>query len=460
MHPLPSFAPPAACAPIHPDKRRVATQVVCGSLRFMLRIAVPLSAVALTASGCLPRPEDPEMMLGEPCVETYDQGCIEKSEFESLVEDLAVSFTEPTAFQNQWGLATIGLDEAYAHLELQFGSDTAPGEGMTIGLVDTGVDAAHPQFRNKNVILRFLFGSRGDDGSASSHGTAVASVIAGEDIPNDPNDAHGVAWGADLVSFAIPVGEPPEFYEPITLDELETTNDFTVGFMDAVTEWSYGGEHIDFLNLSVGFSGLIENYSEEDLRERFAPGLAALAQEDAEEKTILVWAASNSHGNACQLDIPECVDGIVEATSAGLLSGLALRIEEMRGHSIAVVAVGPEEGLITEFSNRCGAASEFCLAAPGQGIRVAYYGPGSDGTPVRSVATWAGTSFAAPMVTGGLALTSQYFRRQLSNEDVLARVLETADRSGPLCRRGDLRTGSHGSGRRNLSRRRNGCRAR
>ena len=40
-------------------------------------------------------------------------------------------------------------------------------------------------------------------------------------------------------------------------------------------------------------------------------------------------------------------------------------------------------------------------------------------------------SYAAPMVTGGLALMTHCFRCQFSNTDLLARLLQTADRSGP-----------------------------
>ena len=61
---------------------------------------------------------------------------------------------------------------------------------------------------------------------------------------------------------------------------------------------------------------------------------------------------------------------------------------------------------------------------------MAYFGPGPDGPGIRAVAVAGGTSFAAPMVTGGLALMKQYFRGQLSHTDLRARLLETADRSG------------------------------
>ena len=98
---------------------------------------------------------------------------------------------------------------------------------------------------------------------------------------------------------------------------------------------------------------------------------------------------------------------------------------------VAVVAT-QEDGELAYFSNRCGIAADSCIAAPGFVIQAADYTPGTDGEPPsRGITRWNGTSLAAPFVTGGLAVVKHYFRDQLSNTDVLARVLETADRSGP-----------------------------
>ena len=46
-------------------------------------------------------------------------------------------------------------------------------------------------------------------------------------------------------------------------------------------------------------------------------------------------------------------------------------IPEIQGHSIAVVSID-ESGEISDFSNRCGVAQDYCIAAPGGAITVAY----------------------------------------------------------------------------------------
>ena len=392
----------------------------------VFRVAVPLCLVIPILAACHILVSDEE----ESCVQTHDEGCLSEPEFEALVQEIAGEYAEPSSFQNQWGLAAINADQAYANLELEFGPDVVLGEGVTVGVLDTGIDGSHPHFRNNTVIEQFLAGASDEDGSEFSHGTAVASIIAGEDLSHLDFDSQGVAWGADLVVFAIPLGEAPELYDPIQISELPGTAEYFADRVDEILAWQFGSRSVDLLNLSLGVSGIIENYSEEVLREPFARMIASIVQEGDEDKVVLVWAAGNSHGTACDTPIPQCVDGAVEASSIDLLPGLATHFPELQENTVAVAAIRPD-GEIADFSNRCGIAAEYCLAAPGEDIEVSYFGPGPDDTiGFQGLATGGGTSYAAPMVTGGLALMKQYFRGQISNTDLLSRLLETADRSG------------------------------
>ena len=385
------------------------------------RLNVPIALMAIGLSSCSLSPPS--------CIDTFGDGCVDDLEFRQLADEKVTAYAEDPAIQLQWGFEVIRVPEAYAHLELEFGPETPPGKGVLVGILDTGIDIGYPAFRNKNIFERLLTGASDEDGSEFSHGTAVASIIAGEDDPDWAVDAPGVAWGADLVMFAIPLGSAPEHYDPITLEELPGTSEYFARTVNEILSWSYAGRSIDFLNLSLGASGVIDNFSEAELREHFSAATATFAQADSNEKVVLVWAAGNAHETPCDVPVVECVDGAVDAMSPGILAGLAAHLPELRGHTVGVVAIG-QDGEITDFSNRCGIAAEFCLAAPGEDVRVAYFGPFGDG-PGRGIAVAGGTSFAAPMVTGGLALMKQYFRGQLSNTDLLARLLETADRTGP-----------------------------
>ena len=63
--------------------------------------------------------------------------------------------------------------------------------------------------------------------------------------------------------------------------------------------------------------------------------------------------------------------GTVDAVSVEIMPGLAARIAELRGHTIAVAALKPGDERITGFSNRCGIAAELLH----RGARTRLLGP-------------------------------------------------------------------------------------
>ena len=386
-------------------------------------------------------PEAPE----DVCIPTHAGECLPAPEFNQKVTELGAEYAEDPNFQNQWGLHAVNAHLAYGHVNLLEGEGAAPGAGVTIGIFDTGIDVEHPLFEGKYVYEEFLPGAVDETGDDYSHGTAVASVAAGGQT-DDPNAPHGVAWGADLAVWAIPLGRSDGVYRPISLSVLAQVDDETADEFNYIFGWRDGDRKLDILNMSFGYPGIISQYSEEDLRANFSATIAALAQADAAEKIILVWSAGNSNGDRCDATSTEnCPDGQFQAISASLMSGLVTYMEELRGHSIAVVALSPDGGNLSSFSNRCGIAADFCIAAPGEDIMAAYFGPDQGEDGVRGYADWSGTSFAAPMVSGGLAIMKQLFRDQVSNEELVGRLFVTADNTGIYADRG-----IYGNGRMDL----------
>lgn len=384
--------------------------------------------------------------MDDPCIRTADFGCLSSSRYNEELETLREVHRSSTDFSNQWGLAAIDADQAYAHLELAKGASVKPGEGVTVGFLDTGIDEEHPLFAGVTISEEFHLGAEDETGDETSHGTAVASVVGAnpENLRPDIRERgfYGVAWGVDLKMFAIPTADspPPRTpFDPITLSELAVIDTEDAPFFRHLL-----GQGLDILNASVAYEGIIENYGTQDLRDNFGQTITTLAQTDVQDKTILVWAASNSHGKTCVPGSANCdgsdgMDnegnpaGTLNASSPGVLSGLVVRIPELQGHSIAVAAVD-QEGDIAGFSNRCGIAAEWCLAAPGVDVSVAYFGP-HQGRPGRGFWSVSGTSFAAPMVSGSLAVMKQLFRNQLSNTELVTRLFATADKDGKFADR-------------------------
>ena len=289
---------------------------------------------------------------------------------------------------------------------------------------------------------------------SSPHGTAVAGVVLARSPSETYTDGvtapRGVAWGADVAMFAFPVGSGGGGgdYTPSSLTDLANADDRWASQFTRMINWSSGGRSLDFVNVSVGVSGIIEQYSEQQLRDNIDDAIAALAQEGSSDKTVFVVSAGNAHGAPCDpadyTDIPDLCESYVDsngdtqyrvnARSVDIDAGLPVRISELRGHVIAVVAVSPDydddgDYEISSYSNRCGIAAQWCIAAPGTRMRVVYFGPHpDDNTPGArgTIHPVSGTSFAAPMVTGALVVMKDYFRDEISNTGLVSRLYATA----------------------------------
>ena len=392
-----------------------------------------------------PAPSPPPPPPQQTCVETAEFGCISPQLYGDARQTLEDDHNGKADFANQWGLTAIGADRAYAQLELQHGAGTEPGAGQTVGLIDSGIDTGHPVFDGKTLTEHLFSGASDEAGDERSHGTAVASVIAGRPtatFAESVTAARGVARGADVAMFAVRTTPGDGDYIPISLTGAGEADDRWAARFTHVLDWSSGGRSLDFVNMSVGYKGIIEQYGARDLRDALDDTIAALAQAGANEKTIFVWAAGNAQGRDCDASDftgnPElCVNGAVEAKSPDVMAGLPARISELRGHLIAVVAVAPDSDgdgdyEIASFSNRCGIAADWCLAAPGARVRAAYFGPHpqDDSPGARGAYNASGTSVAAPMVTGGLVLLKSHFRDQLSNTALVTRLFATANKGG------------------------------
>ena len=379
------------------------------------------------------------------------EGCVAEAEYRMQFADTVHDIRSSSSFEDRWGLNAINVAEAWGHLHVVRGAEQ-PGLGVTVGVMDTGIDLLHPTFQEGaaagTVTETFGPGAVKETGVKASHGTGVASVIAGRVNPAYAYPFTGIAPYATLKMFAVPLGDPlppDRTFEPVALSTLARYDQEDADVFREVL-----AEGLDVLNLSFGAPGLIENYDELGLRGALPKTIDALAQSGRRDKTILVWSAGNSNEHLCRPGSYNCVGdaetdhlglpaGRLAASSPKLSAGLVARIEELQGHSVAAVAMG-DDGEIAQFSNRCGIAADWCVAAPGFRVWVAYFGP-YRGDIVRGYAALSGTSIAAPMVSGGLALMDQFFRDQLPGEELVTRLFTTADRTGPYA---DRSTYGHG----------------
>ena len=400
-------------------------------------------------------------------------GCLTETQYAQQLEQIELAHNGEEDFRNQWGLEAIRAERAWAQLELALGIGIAPGRGQTVGFLDSGIDEGHSLFGGRTIHEQLFLGAVQESGDTRSHGTAVAGVV----VARSSNDAYtdrvtaprGVAWGADVAMFAVPTGSGSGGnYRPVSLTTLNDNDDGWASLLTDVIGWTSGGRSLDFVNVSIGYSGIIEHYSEAELRANYDDSIAALAQTGDSDPTVFVVSAGNAHHRSCDpadyTDIPDLCESYVDgngdtnyrvnARSVDIDAGLQVRIPELRGHLIAVVAVSPDydddgDHEISSYSNRCGIAAQWCIAAPGTRIRAAFFGPYIDPvtnelvTGGRGAFTTSGTSLAAPMVTGALVVMKHYFRDEISNTGLVSRLYAT----GHLRRQRHLRPRPAGPGR-------------
>ncbi|MFG2957001.1 type VII secretion-associated serine protease mycosin [Streptomyces sp. NPDC048291] len=87
----------------------------------------------------------------------------------------------------QWGLSALHLDEAW---------QTTKGRGITVAVLDTGVEADHPDLAGNVLAAKDMigFGAGPGDRDWARHGTAMAGIIAGH--------GHGVGNGDGVMGVA------------------------------------------------------------------------------------------------------------------------------------------------------------------------------------------------------------------------------------------------------------------
>ena len=350
--------------------------------------------------------------------------------------------------RRNWALDAVKAADAYARLEAKYGAGTLPGTGQRIAVIDSGIDVAHSELAPANAAGRVSYtlipGAQREPFRdaytmlwKSSHGTSVSSLIlASKDDPRQDGSFHGIAHGAHLDMYGIPLGSAsgrPYDPQPATralirgrAQDRETLAGHALGQRPGV------------VNMSFGYSEIAEQYLPQraEMETWLEPLLDRIKRSQG---TIFVAAAGNGHGRECARTTDAgCATGKLQATSPLFVSALPLWDSSGEvGKRWAAVVATDRTNAIASFSNRCGQAAKWCLAAPGGRMVYAYTGPeggrggNPEGDPTRLEQGYragpGGTSLATAVVSGGLAVVKQYFGDTLTMEQVLQRLYATAD---------------------------------
>lgn len=239
---------------------------------------------------------------------------------------------EDSDYQNQHAFEQVNLSSA---------SEIATGAGVTIAILDTGIDLQHPAFSGRLSIL------------------PSSDMISDTDVPDDIGP--GLAWGHGThVAGVINAIAPSAQLMPIRiLDSQGRGNTFVLAY---AIEYAIS-QGADILNLSLG-----ADCRSQILNEVIGDALA--------QGVVIVAAAGNDADG-----VPQC-----PASMPGVLSVAA--VEETRVRA--------------EWSNY---GEWVSLAAPGVGITSTFpLGYNVEITSTPGYASWSGTSMATPFVSGAAAL--------------------------------------------------------
>jgi type VII secretion-associated serine protease mycosin len=261
--------------------------------------------------------------------------------------------------QLPWAQQLLNLKRTWPH---------STGNGVTVAVVDSGVDADHPQLHGKVLAGKDFFQGRDLPGNFDcvSHGTAVASIIAAKPAPGV--GFRGIAPDAAILPVRITDRELSDDGQPTPVDP----NAIAAGIRFAADQGAA------VINLSLSGYG------------DYTPIRDAVSY--AQQRDALLVAAV---GNRADL-------GPVPSFPASYDNVLGVGSIDIAGAKAQGSQVGPYVDLV----------------APGEDVVAA--------SRVAGHQYWQGTSFAAPFVSGVAALVRSAWP-DLTAQQVADRIMATAD---------------------------------
>ena len=329
-------------------------------------------------------------------------------------------------YRRNYGLRNIKADAAYR--EGYF------GQGITIGIIEGGFDTTHPDLVG-NVVPGWNYITTNTMITPTPHATQVAGVIA---AAKNSVGIHGVAPEAKIM--------PLEFFGSSASEMDIYTDDRTNNVR--IFNHSYGRTPVSIEGRWNGVTITIElPYLKSAIDQRFLQDFSnivtadAARQTDRDEDAVYVWAAGNELWNPVTgisqrlpdalrngIFVPDANSRFTSEQIRDILLTLLVTLPvsgvsgynwlpayqpELLGRFVAVVATDQNDK-IAFFSNGCGEAMSWCIAAPGVNITTTAADGGVNGT-----------SFSAPHVSGVLGVLSSRMP-SMPMSIVVTLMLETA----------------------------------
>jgi len=199
------------------------------------------------------------------------------SDIETLSRDESVEFIWPDLPVHTW------LDVSVPRIQVPQVWDAGfRGEGIKIGIVDTGIDASHPDFEGRVADMTSFVGGDGTDDNG--HGTHVAGIAAGSGA-GSAGKYRGVAPAASLYVAKV----------------LNASGGGTMSGVMAGVEWAVD-QAVHVINLSLGSDGSCDG----------TDALSTLCDEAVKQHGVVVCVAGGNAGpGASTVGAPGCARWVI-----------------------------------------------------------------------------------------------------------------------------------------------------
>ncbi|MGZ9570589.1 autotransporter domain-containing protein [Alcaligenes nematophilus] len=299
-------------------------------------------------------------------------------------------------YKRQPGLDMINAAKAYS---LGF-----TGKGVTVGYLDSGIQANHPEFAGA-IAGGFDFanntpyanGQGVDTQPPAGHGSHVAGIIGAR---RDEAGMHGVAFNSQLFAVAYGINtDDDDDDDDDGGDDTTPTPDDIRAFQDRMLSngWNYLAQFkLPIINSSLGLNDCSRSYNPPCHIVDYGSAQSAL-----EAQPLIIESFKNS-AQAGSLMV--FATGNESQDHPDFLAGSPYWFPELKDNWLAVTAVG-EDGSLAVYANKCGVSAEWCLTAPGGQWAPGINSVNSDGGYIYK----SGTSMASPHVAGAAALVKEAF---------------------------------------------------
>ncbi|MEZ5655640.1 MAG: S8 family peptidase [Sphingobium sp.] len=265
--------------------------------------------------------------------------------------------------------------------------DGATGQGISVGIIDSGIDRSSPEFTGRISSASAAFGGNASYQDEDGHGTAVAGILA---AGRNGSEIMGVAFDASIIALRADTAG--------TCGDTDGCSFNDSAIAQALDRARTSGARV--VNISLGGAGALTST------------LQQAVDRATREGVVIVVSAGNERDQAT----PEYDPNNPSPFAASMAAA---------GNGLVIITTSVQQnGQISDFSDLAGTSQDVVLAALGERVRSldlendpsTYY-------------LYSGTSFAAPQVAGAAALLAQAFPN-LSGAQIVDLLLQSADDAG------------------------------